>query len=53
MKRNVPPFIATLGLSIILTGAKLMWTKGLPRGRVPPALIEIGVGTGFGIPNLF
>jgi ribose transport system permease protein len=51
-KRNVPPFIATLGLSIILTGAKLMWTKGLPRGRVPPALIEIGVGTGFGVPNL-
>jgi ribose/xylose/arabinose/galactoside ABC-type transport system permease subunit len=52
-KRNVPAFVATLGSSIVLRGARLMWTKGLPRGYIPDNLNELGVGTTLGIPNLF
>ena len=52
-KRNVPPFIATLGSGIVLRGLRLMWTKGLPQGKIPPILIEIGNGSTFGIPNVF
>jgi len=52
-KRNVPPFIATLGSGIVLRGLRLMWTKGLPQGKIPPVLIEIGNGSTFGIPNMF
>lgn len=51
-KRNVPPFIATLGMAIMLNGIRLMWTKGLPRGRVPSSLIVLGMGETAGIPNL-
>lgn len=51
-KRRVPPFIATLGMAIIINGIRLIWTKGLPRGRIPPLLVEIGVGTTVQIPNL-
>ena len=30
-----------------------MWTEGLPKGKVPAILIEIGNGSSFGIPNPF
>ncbi len=52
-KRAVPPFIATLGISIVLKGIRLIWTEGLPRGRIPENLKELGTGTFIGIPNLF
>ncbi|WP_455383635.1 ABC transporter permease [Salinispira pacifica] len=52
-KRHVPAFIATLGTSIIINGGRLMWTNGVPRGHVPPALVTLGVGTTLGVPNLF
>ena len=52
-KRNVPPFIATLGMGIVLRGLRFMWTEGLPKGKIPPILIEIGNGSSFGIPNMF
>ena len=52
-KRNVPPFIATLGVGIVLKGLRFMWTGGLPKGKVPAILIEIGNGSSFGIQNLF
>jgi ribose/xylose/arabinose/galactoside ABC-type transport system permease subunit len=52
-RRNVPPFVATLGTSIVLRGIRLMWTQGLPQGKIPPALKELGVGAALGIPNLF
>jgi ribose/xylose/arabinose/galactoside ABC-type transport system permease subunit len=52
-KRNVPAFVATLGTSIVLRGARLMWTKGLPQGKIPANLNTLGVGTLLGIPNLF
>ncbi len=52
-KRNVPPFVATLGTSIVLRGARLMWTQGLPQGRIPANLKAIGTGLTLGVPNLF
>jgi ribose transport system permease protein len=51
-KRNVPAFVATLGTSIVLRGARLIWTQGLPQGKIPPALNRIGIGLTLGIPNL-
>lgn len=51
-KRNVPAFVATLGTSIVLRGARLMWTQGLPQGKIPPALNRLGIGLTLGIPNL-
>jgi ribose/xylose/arabinose/galactoside ABC-type transport system permease subunit len=51
-KRNVPAFVATLGTSIVLRGARLMWTQGLPQGHIPPNLHALGVGLSLGIPNL-
>jgi ribose/xylose/arabinose/galactoside ABC-type transport system permease subunit len=52
-KRNVPSFVATLGSAIVLRGARLMWTQGLPRGHIPANLNALGVGVSLGIPNLF
>jgi ribose transport system permease protein len=52
-RRQVPAFVATLGSSIVLRGARLMWTKGLPRGYIPDNLNQLGVGTALGVPNLF
>ena len=52
-KRNVPAFVATLGVSIVLRGGRLMWTQGLPQGRIPDNLSALGVGVTLGIPNLF
>ncbi len=51
-KRNVPAFVATLGTSIVLRGARLMWTQGLPQGKIPPLLNRVGIGLTLGIPNL-
>ena len=51
-RRNVPAFVATLGTSIVLRGARLMWTQGLPQGKIPPSLNRLGVGLTLGIPNL-
>jgi len=51
-KRNVPAFVATLGTSIVLRGARLMWTQGLPQGKIPRNLNALGIGLTFGIPNL-
>ena len=52
-KRNVPAFVATLGTSIVLRGARLMWTQGLPQGHIPDNLNTLGVGASLGVPNLF
>lgn len=38
MKRNVPPFVATLGMLVLIRGAQLAYTKGVPSGQVPPSL---------------
>lgn len=49
-KRGVPPFIATLGTSIILVGTRLIFTKGSPKGNIPDALRYIGIGSFYKIP---
>lgn len=37
-KRNVPPFVATLGMLVLVRGAMLAHTRGIPSGRVPDGL---------------
>jgi ribose/xylose/arabinose/galactoside ABC-type transport system permease subunit len=49
-KRGVPPFIATLGTSIILVGTRLIFTKGSPKGNIPDAFRYIGIGALYKIP---
>jgi ribose/xylose/arabinose/galactoside ABC-type transport system permease subunit len=43
-KRRVAPFIATLGMSIVITGAQLVWTNGAPSGRMPDFIRFLGRG---------
>ena len=43
-KRKVAPFIATLGMAIVITGAQLVWTNGAPSGDVPDILRFLGRG---------
>lgn len=50
-KRNVPLFIATLGVAIVLNGIRLIWTCGMVRGRIPPLLKTIGTESILGIPT--
>ncbi|MGC8837705.1 MAG: ABC transporter permease [Anaerolineae bacterium] len=40
--RRVPPFVATLGVSIAVTGARLLATKASPSGHLPPVLRFFG-----------
>ena len=49
-KRKVPPFIATLGVSIVVNGLRLIGTGGIPKGNIAESLIEIGSGNFFGLP---
>ncbi len=51
-KRSVPPFIATLGTSIILRGARLIYTKGSPKGNIPETFRFIGIGSVYKIPAI-
>jgi ribose/xylose/arabinose/galactoside ABC-type transport system permease subunit len=51
-KRDVPPFIATLGTSIILRGGRLIYTRGSPKGNIPDSLRFIGIGTVASIPAI-
>jgi ribose transport system permease protein len=36
VKRNIPPFVATLGMLIFVEGARFAWTKGIISGRPAP-----------------
>src|SRR5688572_10552294 len=50
-KRNVPPFVATLGVLVLVSGAVVAYTKGIPSGYVPEALTAINQSLGpFPIP---
>ena len=42
-KRQVPPFIATFGMMIFITGARLAYTKGQVSGTVPVLLRTISI----------
>lgn len=45
-KRNVPPFVATLGTLVLIRGAQLAYTKGIPSGQVPGGLSLLGAPVG-------
>ena len=44
-KRRVPPFMATLGMMIILQGLRFIYTSGAPKGNFPPILRALGTGS--------
>ena len=44
-KRRVQPFIATLGMMIIVQGLRFLYSKGAPKGSFPPFLRYLGTGT--------
>jgi ribose transport system permease protein len=37
-RRQVPPFVATLGVLVLINGAQLFYTRGVPSGQVPDSL---------------
>jgi ribose/xylose/arabinose/galactoside ABC-type transport system permease subunit len=41
-KRRVPPFVATLGVSLAITGARMVYTKATPSGTLPSLLRVLG-----------
>jgi ribose/xylose/arabinose/galactoside ABC-type transport system permease subunit len=43
-KRRVPPFMATLGMTIIVQGLRFIYTRGAPKGNFPPILRFLGTG---------
>lgn len=49
-KRGIPPFIMTLGMLILLQGARFVYSGGVPRGSIPDGLRFIGTGSVAGIP---
>lgn len=49
-QRNIPPFVVTLGMLILLDGARLAYTKGIPSGNIPDLLQTLGKGNIWVIP---
>ncbi|MEZ4622614.1 MAG: ABC transporter permease [Caldilineaceae bacterium] len=45
-KRNVPPFVATLGMLVLIRGGQLAYTKGIPSGQLPDGLRLLGAPLG-------
>ncbi|HSB91257.1 MAG TPA: ABC transporter permease [Anaerolineales bacterium] len=43
-KLKIPAFIATLGMILIVQGARFMYTGGTPKGSIPPGIKFIGGG---------
>jgi ribose/xylose/arabinose/galactoside ABC-type transport system permease subunit len=43
-KRKVQPFMATLGMMIIIQGIRFLYTKGMPKGEFPPVQRYLGTG---------
>jgi ribose/xylose/arabinose/galactoside ABC-type transport system permease subunit len=48
--RRVPPFVATLALGVLVAGAQVAWTQGVPGGEVPSVLADFGSSRMFGVP---
>jgi ribose/xylose/arabinose/galactoside ABC-type transport system permease subunit len=44
-KIRVSPIIATLGMMIILQGARFLYTKGIAKGSYPPVVRFLGTGS--------
>ncbi len=49
-KRKVPPFIATFGMLVFISGARLAYTHGQASGNVPQWMRVLGAGDVLGIP---
>ncbi len=45
-KRNVPPFVATLGVYVFVLGAQVAYTRGIPSGFVPDGLNVVNQSVG-------
>jgi ribose/xylose/arabinose/galactoside ABC-type transport system permease subunit len=43
-KRKVQPFMATLGMMIIIQGIRFLYTKGMPKGEFPPIQRYLATG---------
>ena len=41
--RDVPPFAATLGMTAVVQGAILVYTKGVPAGNIPASLRPVAL----------
>jgi len=50
-KWNVQPFIATLGVLMIVQGGRFLYTEGSPKGTYPEFLRVLGTQHTFHIPN--
>jgi ribose/xylose/arabinose/galactoside ABC-type transport system permease subunit len=50
-KRKVQPFMATLGMMIIIQGIRFLYTKGMPKGNFPPIQRFLGTGNVGPIPT--
>ncbi len=45
-KRNIPPFVATLGMLIFVEGARLAWTRGIISGKPAPFIRSLAAIVG-------
>jgi ribose/xylose/arabinose/galactoside ABC-type transport system permease subunit len=45
-KRNVPPFVATLGMLVLIQGGQVAYTRGIPSGFVPDVLDKVNKSIG-------
>ena len=52
-KRNVPPFVATLGMLVLIRGALNAYTQGIPSGHVPDGLKVLNQSLGGPLPVSF
>ena len=50
-KRGIQPFIATLGIMIIIQGLRFLYTRGAPKGTYPALLRFLGTGSVGPIPT--
>lgn len=50
-KAKLPPFIATLGMMMLLRGLTLALTNGMPISSFPDEFVDLAGGQFFGIPN--
>ncbi|MGL5412382.1 ABC transporter permease [Cetobacterium sp.] len=50
-KANLPPFIATLGMMMVLRGLTLALTNGMPISSFDDSFVYLAGGSVFGIPN--
>ena len=50
-KLKIPPFIATLGMILVVQGIRFVYSKGTPKSLVPPPLRSWGQGSSGPVPN--